>query len=161
MEEGELTDATGRRVSLKNAIIVMTSNIGSEIKGDGLGFHPAGRAEETEGALRQAFSPEFLGRLDRVIHFNALTPEAENAIAGKYLSQLQKRARNMGVSLRFSADLQEYFARRCRRQGGARQLRSLIQQELEAPLATLLLQQYAKPETICVEVKNERIFLNT
>jgi ATP-dependent Clp protease ATP-binding subunit ClpC len=161
MEEGELTDASGRRVSLKNAIIVMTSNLGSDIKGDGLGFRPAGRAEEIEGVLRQVFSPEFLGRLDRIIHFKPLTLEAEMAIAGKYLSGLEKRVETMGIPLLLSSQLREHFARRCCKQGGARQIRSLIQQELEAPLATLLLQNSGKPEKIQVEVKNERIFINT
>jgi ATP-dependent Clp protease ATP-binding subunit ClpA len=58
MEEGELTDSTGRRVSFKNAIVVMTSNVGAQICSDGLGFRPAGRGAETEGALRQHFTPE-------------------------------------------------------------------------------------------------------
>ena len=161
MEEGELTDSSGRRVSMKNAMIVMTSNLGGEVKGDGMGFRPAGRAGETEEALRQAFSPEFLGRLDRIVHFAALSTAAEAAIAGKYLSQLQKRAEKQGVKLSFGAELAAHFAGRCRKQGGARQIRSLIQQELEAPLATLLLKSSPKPETVRVALKNERIFLNT
>ena len=64
MEEGELTDSSGRRVSLKNAMVVMTSNVGSHVTGDGLGFRPAGRAGQAEEALKQAFSPEFLGRIE-------------------------------------------------------------------------------------------------
>jgi ATP-dependent Clp protease ATP-binding subunit ClpB len=160
MEEGELTDASGRRVSLKNAIIVMTSNLGGEIKGDGLGFRPAGRAEETENTLKQAFSPEFLGRLDRIVHFQPLSPEAEIAIAEKYLTQLQERVRKKGTELVLPPCLSAHFAGRCRSQGGARQLRSLIQQQLESPLATLLLQKNSRPEKVEVLLKNEQIFIN-
>ncbi len=159
MEEGELTDSTGRRVSLKNAIVVMTSNLGGEVKGDGLGFRPAGRAGETEAALRQAFSPEFLGRLDRIVHFNALSSAAETAIAGKYLSQLRSRVQNLGMELELPQELAAYFGSRCRKQGGARQIRSLIQQQLESKLATVLLQKNPKPKKIEVVLESEQIFI--
>ncbi len=161
MEEGELTDASGRRVSLRNAIVVMTSNLGGEIKGDGLGFRPAGRAGETEAALKQAFSPEFLGRLDRIVHFRALSPEAETAIAGKYLSQLRSRVQNLGTELVLPGELAAHFGGQCRRQGGARQLRSMIQQQLESPLATLLLEKNPRPEKLEVLLKDEQIFINS
>ena len=57
MEEGCLTDSGGRRVSFKNTIVVMTSNVGSQVHGDGLGFRPAGRSGEMDAALRQHFTP--------------------------------------------------------------------------------------------------------
>ncbi len=160
MEEGELTDASGRRVSFKNAIIVMTSNLGGDVKGDGLGFRPAGRAGETEAALKQAFSPEFLGRLDRVVHFQKLSPAAETAIAEKYLLQLSGRVKSLGTELRLPPGLAAHFAGQCRSQGGARQLRSLIQRQLEAPLSTLLLERSGKPVIVDVCLKDEQIFIN-
>ena len=161
MEEGELTDATGRRVSLKNAIVVMTSNVGSAVRGDGLGFQPAGRAGETEAALRQAFSPEFLGRLDRVIHFSPLSDGALEAIATKFLNQLQSRAWGLGVQLVLPAMLPAFLADRCRTAGGARQLRGLIQRELEAKLAAILLEREEKPKTVRIVLDNEQIFCYT
>ena len=161
MEEGELTDSAGRRVSLKNAIVVMTSNLGGDVKGDGLGFRPAGRAGETETALKQAFSPEFLGRLDRIVHFQNLSPAAETAIAEKYLSQLCGRVRSKGTELALPTELAAYFGRQCRKQGGARQIRSLIQQQLEAPLATLLLERNSAPKKVDVCLKGEQIFINS
>ena len=91
MEEGELTDSTGRRVSFKNAIVVMTSNVGGQIRGEGLGFCAGGREAEVEETLRQAFSPEFLGRIDQIIPFGQLGSGAMEAIAWKYLRQLQQR----------------------------------------------------------------------
>ncbi len=139
MEEGVLTDSTGRKVSFKNAIVVMTSNVGGELKGDGLGFQPAGRAGETDTAMRQAFSPEFLGRLDQIVCFEPLGRDAMDAIAGKYLQEVQKRLENMGVQLQFPAELAGDLAGRCGKKEGARRLRRLVQDEVEGPLSVLLL----------------------
>ncbi len=158
MEEGELTDSTGRKVSLKNAIVVMTSNVGSDVRGDGLGFQPAGRAGETDAALKQAFSPEFLGRLDQVIHFSPLTDASVERIAAKFLSQLDLRAKNLGVELELPQKLPAYLACKCKREGGARQLRNLIQRELESKLASALLEKDEKPEKLRVVLENEQIF---
>ncbi len=158
MEEGELTDSSGRKVSMKHAIVVMTSNLGSDQRGDGLGFQPKGRADLTEAALRQAFSPEFLGRLDQVIHFAPLSDGTVADIASKFLSQLCGRARRLGVELEIPDELAHILAKRCRNAGGARQLRNLIQRELESKVAAILLEQDPKPEKIRVVVENEQIF---
>ncbi len=157
MEEGELTDSTGRRVSMKNAVIVMTSNIGGELRSDGLGFHPTGRAGETEAALKQHFSPEFLGRLDGIIHFSALSENALQQIAEKYLRQLRARAEGMHIDLIYSDDLAAWLGCRCKGKSGARQLRRMIQEELEAPLSLLLLQSAKKPGRIQVALEQEKI----
>ena len=152
MEEGVLTDSTGRRVSLKNTIVVMTSNIGGQQQGDGLGFAPTGRAGQTDTALRQCFTPEFLGRLDRVIQFAPLEETAARSIADKYLRLLQHRAEAAGVRMRYDAAVAEHFGKRGFGKGGARQLRRILQEELEDPIASLLLQSAKNPETICVQV---------
>ena len=148
MEEGELTDSTGRKVSFKNAIVVMTSNIGAEVKGEGLGFQPAGREGETDSALRQAFSPEFLGRIDQVVCFRPLGPGAMDAIAGKYLREVQRRLEKMDIQLQLPEDLAHALGSRCGKKGGARDLRRLVQDEVEGPLASLLLGRGRKPTKI-------------
>ena len=148
MEEGCLTDSRGRRVSFKNAIVVMTSNVGSEVRGDGLGFRPSGRTGEMEGALRQAFTPEFLGRLDRVVHFSALNDGAMEAIANKYLVQLQKRTAVLGIQLILPEELASALGRDCRGKGGARQLRRMVQEQVEGPLAAFLLQSNRRPTRV-------------
>ena len=148
MEEGCLTDSRGRRVSFKNAIVVMTSNVGSEVRGDGLGFRPAGRTGEMDGALRQAFTPEFLGRLDRVVHFDALSDSAMEAIAGKYLAQLQSRTMTLGIQLTLPKELAAGLGRGCRGKGGARQLRRMVQEQVEGPLAAFLLQCSRRPARV-------------
>ena len=148
MEEGELTDSTGRRVSFKNAIVVMTSNVGGEIRGDGLGFRPTGRTGETDHALRQAFRPEFLGRLDSIVCFEALGSGAMDAIAQKYLLDVQKRLEIMGIQLQLPRELAGDLAGKCGKKEGARHLRRLVQDEVEGPLASLLLRSGKKPSKI-------------
>ena len=148
MEEGCLTDSTGRRVSFKNTIVVMTSNIGAESKGEGLGFRPTGKDGELDTALRQHFRPEFLGRLDQVRHFETLDEKAMEAIAGKYLSQLQQRTASAGIQLQLPEELCPLLREKCRGKGGARQMRKLVQDMVEGPLAQFLLQSARRPSKI-------------
>ena len=144
MEEGELTDSGGRKVSFKNAIVVMTSNVGGAQKGDGLGFRPAGNAQEREAALRQAFVPEFLGRLDRIVSFLPLKQEALEEIANKYLDQLRQRIGGMGMHLQLPEELPKWLAGQCRAKDGARHLRRLVQEKVEGPLSEFLLRNTKK-----------------
>jgi ATP-dependent Clp protease ATP-binding subunit ClpA len=157
MEEGELTDSTGHRVSFKNAIVVMTSNIGGQVQGDGFGFCPAGRDGQTDQLLRQSFSPEFLGRLDRIVHFRTLEREDLEQIAARLLERLQHRVKMVGIDLRLPPDLSKTLAIACKQQGGARQLRHLLQEKLEAPLAELLLQVQQPPKIVTAEQEGEQI----
>ncbi len=148
MEEGELTDSTGRRVSFKNAVVVMTSNVGGELRGEGLGFRPEGREAETKGALRQAFRPEFLGRLDLIACFKQLDEKALVAVAEKFLGQLAMRSRRAGVELKLPPELAATLCS-CEKQGGARQLRRAVQERVEGPIAQYLLEQ--EGECSCVQ----------
>ena len=105
MEEGVLTDSTGRRVSFCNAVVVMTSNLGGDVRSDGLGFQPAGREGQCIEAVRRHFTPEFLGRIDAIVPFVPLRQEAMEGIARKYLDQLQARAAATGIQLVFPDEL--------------------------------------------------------
>ena len=154
MEEGVLTDSTGRRVSFKNTIVVMTSNIGGELKGDGLGFRPAGRAGETDALLRQRFTPEFLGRIDKIVHFDPLQEQALVGIVNKYLSQLQTRTASNGMQLNLPDELAGILCTHAGKQGGARQLRRLVQEEVEGPLSVFLLECSKKPTRIRARWEN-------
>ena len=147
MEEGELTDSTGRRVSFKNAVVVMTSNVGGELKSDGLGFRPGGREAETKNALRQTFRPEFLGRLDRIVCFKPLDDRAMEQVADKFLRLLGDRSKRAGVELHLPGELAAHL--RCvGKDGGARQLRKLVQERVEGPLAQFLLEQDTERKTV-------------
>ena len=109
------------------------------------GFRPAGRDSELDGCLRQHFTPEFLGRLDHVIRFEPLEQEAMETIAWKYLRQLQERSATVGTQLQIPEELASHLARQCRGKGGARQLRRMVQTEVEGPLAAVLLRCARKP----------------
>ena len=154
MEEGVLTDSTGRRVSFKNAIVVMTSNIGGELKGDGLGFKPADRAMETDGLLRKHFTPEFLGRLDKIVHFLPLQEQAMQGIVSKYLQQLQTRTSANGIQLLFPEELPGMLSSAAGKKDGARQLRRIVRERVESPLSVYLLKCPKKPVRIKVSIQN-------
>ena len=139
MEEGELTDSTGRKVSFKNTIVIMTSNVGAAVRSEGLGFNPAGREGETESALRQHFSPEFLGRLDKKVCFRPLDQAAMGQIARKYLRELTARSKSAGIQLQLKDDVVGLLQCKSAPKDGARQLRRLVQEQVEGPLAAFLL----------------------
>ncbi len=157
LEEGVLTDSTGRRVSFRNAVVVMTSNVGGQLKSEGLGFQPAGREKEVRKELEQHFSPEFLGRLDTVVRFCPLEHWAMEAIAAKYLGQLTSRAGENGITLCLPQTLAAELGAMGGRQGGARQLRHLVQEKVEGPLSVFLLQQNKKPGRITATLENGRL----
>ena len=140
MEEGCLTDSGGRRVSFRNAVVVMTTNAGAEVISDGLGFRPEGTSDRREQSLRQSFTPEFLGRLDEVLVFDSLGQETMESIAEKYLEALRGRAKKQGLELQLPRELVAALCGQCRGKGGARQLRSLVQSKVEGPLAGFLLE---------------------
>ena len=148
MEEGELTDSTGRRVSFRNAIVVMTSNLGAEQKSDGLGFRPTGRNDQANQALRQHFTPEFLGRLDGIVCFRPLDTAAMEQIARHQLRLLQDRALASGIQLQLPEELAASLGVGGQRQGGARRIRRLVQEQVEGPLASYLLRCTKKPSKI-------------
>ena len=139
MEEGVLTDSNGRKVSFKNAIVMITSNLGGERRGEGLGFQPVGKESKNMEALRQHFTPEFLGRLDQIVHFGSLQDWDMEKIATKYLVQLQNRAAAVGINLQLPEGLAGTISRQALGHGGARNIRALVQEKVEGPLAVYLL----------------------
>ncbi len=153
MEEGVLTDSTGRRVSFKNVILVMTCNVGAALKGEGLGFCAQGRQQEMGKLLEQYFTPEFLGRLDSLVHFAPLNDGAMEGIAEKYLDQLRQRASQMGIQLQLPRELGASRCENCRGRDGARQLRRLVQSQVEGPLASFLLSSPRKPSRVRGELE--------
>ena len=157
MEEGVLTDSTGRRVSFRNTIVVMTSNVGSSVRGDGLGFCAAGQSSQVEEAVRQAFTPEFLGRLDATVPFRALDGTTMEAIARKYLRLLQERAGAAGIQLNLPPELAANLCARCRGKDGARNLRRLVQTEVEGALSGFLLSCSRRPSRIKGSLEQGRL----
>lgn len=157
MEEGVLTDSTGRKVSFKNTIVVMTSNVGSSLRSEGLGFCSEGRAGQLDEALHQAFTPEFLGRLDSTVQFSPLEKGAMEDIARKYLRALQERVSAVGIQLQLPQELAAILCGKCRGRDGARQLRRLVQNEVEGELSAFLLRCPRKPSRIKGRLENNAL----
>ncbi|MGO9601093.1 MAG: ATP-dependent chaperone ClpB [Isosphaeraceae bacterium] len=151
LDDGRLTDGQGRTVDFRNAVIIMTSNLGSQIIADlsGTGNEAAMR-REVQNMLRGAFLPEFLNRIDETIIFHPLGKEEIKEIVGIQLKRLQRQLAEAQLTLEISAAARDRLAD----EGfdpayGARPLKRLIQQRLANPLATALLEQKISPgETV-------------
>ncbi|WP_454050002.1 ATP-dependent chaperone ClpB [Cellulomonas sp. Marseille-Q8402] len=139
LDDGRLTDGQGRTVDFRNVILVLTSNLGSQFLVDPL-LDPAGRREAVMGAVREAFKPEFLNRLDDIVLFDALSLEEITRIVDLQVAALAARLRDRRLVLEVDPAAREWLAI----EGfdpayGARPLRRLVQREIGDRLARLLL----------------------
>jgi len=147
LDDGHLTDSLGRKVDFRNTIIIMTSNIGaSQLKdfGTGVGFGTASKQSQQndiekgviENALKKAFAPEFLNRIDDVVVFNALEKEDINKIIDIELQKLYNRVADLGYTLRLTDSAKDFIADKgFDKQFGARPLKRAIQKYVEDVLA--------------------------
>ena len=143
LDEGRLTDGQGRVASFRNAIIIMTSNLGGNTD-RGLGFGE-GSAEDLQKAGRRAvekaFLPEFVNRLDEIVVFAPLDQTALTRIAALQLQALKDRLAEKGVAVDFAPDVAEEAARRgYDKRYGARAVRRLVEQQIGGTLAQMLAQ---------------------
>lgn len=140
LEEGRLTDSEGHACDFRNAVIVFTSNIGAVGETRISGFAETGAVHTDDGALRAAFRPEFLGRLDEIIRFRPLDGETLSHIAMGMLKELSSRAAASGLSLAFTEEVAKRLARIAEKQGdGARGVRRAVSHHIEDGLAAALL----------------------
>ena len=135
----------------------MTSNAGSQVRSEGLGFCAAGKDTEMGKVLQQYFSPEFLGRVDRTVHFDVLGKGAMEAIAWKYLRQLQQRVAAIGTQLQLPQETAAFLLEKTQGKDGARQLRRLVQTQLEGPLAAYLLGCSRKPGKVKLQIEAGKV----
>ncbi len=140
LEDGRLTDGQGRTVDFKNALVVMTSNIGSELILEAGEESEEQRRAKLLGALRGHFRPELLNRIDDILVFDPLSPEALEKIVGLELRKVEARLRDRGLALRVDPEVLTVLAR----EGydpvfGARPLRRLIERRVQNPLAQRIL----------------------
>ena len=152
LDDGQITDAHGRKVNFENTIIVMTSNAGSDTKSAGaVGF--GGSAddqgkERTMKALRDFLRPEFLNRVDEIICFNHLSKENFAGIARIMLEELRKSLSDKGYTFHYDDALVDYLVEKSYSMTyGARNLRRLIQKELEDPMAARIIDSFEDPIT--------------
>ncbi len=150
LDDGILTDSTGRRVDFKNTVIIMTSNLGAKhiaSSGSSIGFgENAGKLTDEQiksavtGELKKAFRPEFLGRIDEVIVFSQLKKDEISLIAKRMLNELQKRLKTMDIEMSFSDEVTELVADAgFDRVYGARPLRKALQNSIEDKLSEEIL----------------------
>ncbi len=147
LDDGYLTDSLGRKIDFRNTIIIMTSNIGArKLKdfGSGVGFGTSSQKAQAddnaksiiEGALKKAFAPEFLNRIDDVVVFNALEREDIHKIIDIELNKLFDRIKDLGYNLKLSEKAKDYIADKgFDKQYGARPLKRAIQKYIEDALA--------------------------
>ena len=147
LDDGFITDSLGRKIDFRNTIIIMTSNIGSRTLkdfGQGVGFGTAAKALQAddnaksiiENALKKAFAPEFLNRIDDVLVFNALEREDIHKIIDIELEKLLLRIKSLGYSLELTAKAKDYIADKgFDKKYGARPLNRALQKYVEDALA--------------------------
>jgi len=168
LDEGQLTDSLGRKVDFRNTIIIMTSNIGArQLKdfGQGVGFTTLAKSTQAdshsrgviENALKRAFAPEFLNRIDDVIVFNSLGKDEIFKIIDIELAYLFNRVNMLGYKIELTLEAKEFIAEKgYDSQFGARPLKRAIQKYLEDPIAEEILKgELSEGDTMEVDFDKE------
>jgi len=173
LDDGRLTDAKGREVNFKNTVIVMTSNVGSDIiyKAQGFGFQgersedgnsEAEMRSKVQTSLKEHFKPEFLNRIDELIIFHPLSKKVLEKIVELQLEIVQKRLTEKNIKLKISKEVKEYISNK----GfdvvyGARPLKRVIQNEILDELALEIIEKkIGNGDTVKVQLEKDKIVLN-
>ncbi|MCF7835946.1 MAG: AAA family ATPase [Candidatus Marinimicrobia bacterium] len=173
LDNGRLTDSKGRHVNFKNTILIMTSNVGSEIvkKISRIGFASDAKAEETaqESSLKEKiyrsleakFRPEFLNRLDEIIIFNSLTPDNLKQIVGIQMKEVVSRLTEKGINFKISSDaLLDLAKKGFSGRYGARPLKRLIQTKILNTVAEYIISGSVKSgDTVSVCMKKQQMVI--
>ncbi len=161
LDDGRLTDGQGRVVDFKNAVVIMTSNVGSHFLTDGIESSLA--KERVLGSLREAFRPEFLNRVDEIVVFDRLGRADLDRIVGLQLADVVKRVADRGVTLTLTAAARERLAE----EGfdpayGARPLKRVIQKRVQDPLAIRLLEgHFSDGDRVEVDTEGDALVFRT
>ncbi|MGL5891711.1 MAG: AAA family ATPase, partial [Bacteroidia bacterium] len=169
LDDGQLTDSLGRKVDFKNTIIIMTSNIGSrQLKdfGQGVGFGTAAKTDQAddhakgviENALKKAFAPEFLNRIDDVVLFNSLDREDIHRIIDIELDKLDKRIAALGYTIDITEKAKDYIVEKgFDANFGARPLKRAIQKYIEDPLAEEIIKSgVSEGDSVIIDLDEEK-----
>jgi ATP-dependent Clp protease ATP-binding subunit ClpC len=168
LDDGHMTDSLGRKIDFRNTIIIMTSNIGArqlQDFGSGVGFGTSAKKESepddnkrvVEAALRKAFAPEFLNRIDDVVMFNSLQREDIHHIIDIELSKLFGRVNSLGFNIEITVEAKDYLADKgYDSKFGARPLKRVLQKYLEDPLAEEIIKSnLTEGDTVKVALNKE------
>ncbi len=165
LDDGRITDAQGRTVNFENAVIVMTSNAGSEGRVGGLGFGRTDRdlvSDKTMKALQEFLRPEFINRVDEIVTFNHLTEDNFKGIAKIMLIELSRSLAERGLSLEIAPEVEGLLVKEAfSTVYGARNLRRTIQRRLEDPISEKIMDSFEKPiSAITVSVQDAAICIS-
>ena len=151
LDDGQITDAHGRKVNFENTVIVMTSNAGSDKSGGAVGFGRSGDElgkERVMKALQEFLRPEFINRVDEIVYFHQLTKENFAGIARIMLGELTDSLAAKGFTFLYDDALVDYLVEKSYSAAyGARNLRRCIQKELEDPMAARIIESFDHPIT--------------
>ena len=151
LDDGQITDAHGRKVNFENTVIVMTSNAGSDKSGGAVGFGRSGDElgkERVMKALQEFLRPEFINRVDEIVYFHQLTKENFAGIARIMLGELTDSLAAKGFTFLYDDALVDYLVEKSYSAAyGARNLRRCIQKELEDPMAVRIIESFDHPIT--------------
>ncbi len=159
LEDGIITDSAGRKISLRNCLIFMTSNIGMHEKRSSLGFTRTAAESRAPEALQRTLPPELRGRMDEILTFERLDADNLAIIAKRQMEKVRERAAAMGLSLSISEEA-TYAAAVCSetREYGARPIRRFITHEVENPLSRMWLSgELHAGDSVCVTAENGKI----
>ena len=162
LDDGRITDSQGRTVDFKNTIIILTSNLGSDLILEGIGENGEISEEARDGVtqlLRRSFRPEFLNRLDEIVFYKPLTKENIRGIVDLLVTDLQKRMAQRQLTVTLTDAAKDYLiAKGYDPIYGARPLKRLIQTEVETLLARWIIAEDPAPETaITVDYDGEKL----
>ena len=151
LDDGEVTDAHGRKVNFENTVIVMTSNAGSGKAAGAVGFGRSANDQDKERvmkALQEFLRPEFINRVDEIVYFHQLTEENFRGIAGIMLEELKAALEEKGYHFTYDDALVDYLVKKSYSAAyGARNLRRCIQKDVEDPMAARIIESYETPIT--------------
>ncbi len=141
MDHATLTDNTGRKADFRNTVLILTSNAGSrEMSAGSIGFGEIGPDGRAKSAVDRVFSPEFRNRLDAIVTFKALSPEAMETIVEKFVMQLESQLKDRKVAISLTPEARTWLARKgYDPKMGARPLGRVIQREVRDPLTDQIL----------------------
>lgn len=162
LDDGRLTDSKGRLVDFKNTVLIMTSNIGSQVLLDGVtadGKIPEATKEQVLSMLRGHFKPEFLNRIDDTILFTPLSLEDVKGIVEKIVQHLSHRLEEQEIQLAITEDAKSWIAEKAYEpQYGARPLKRFITREVETPLAKEIIAGRVMPKTkVSIELFDDQL----
>ena len=151
LDDGEVTDAHGRKVNFENTVIVMTSNAGSGKAAGAVGFGRSADDQDKERvmkALQEFLRPEFINRVDEIVYFHQLTEENFRGIAGIMLEELKAALEEKAYHFTYDDALVDYLVKKSYSAAyGARNLRRCIQKDVEDPMAARIIESYETPIT--------------